>query len=316
LGRYIAKRAGYFVLLLLGVSVIVFGSIRLVPGDPIIRLAGPFATEKQRAQVRQSYGLDQPIAVQYVRWLGKAASGDFGHSMQLHVPVGQLLMAKAGNTLLLVLGSMLIAILAGWSLGIAAGLRPGSWMDNAALVVGLTGISLPAFWFGMVLVILFAINVNLFPASGITTQRGGGGGVLDVLWHLVLPALATSVLPAGMLIRMCRTAVIDIARQPFVNALYARGLPERIVRRHIVRNAFPTILNVTGMQAGFLLTAAIFSEVVFAWPGLGLQIYTAVIAQDYSVVQGAVLLVCVLFLAFNIIVDVLRPLFDPRISLQ
>jgi peptide/nickel transport system permease protein len=316
LGIYVVKRVSYFILLLFGVSVIVFVSMRLVPGDPIVRLAGPFATEKQRAQVRQSYGLDQPLVVQYVKWLGKAVSGDLGHSMQLNMPVLPLLLEKTKNTLLLVAGSMVIAILGGWSLGIGAGLRPGSWLDRSALVIALTGTSLPAFWFGMVLVILFAININLFPASGIASQRAASSGVLDVLWHLVLPSLATAVLPAGMLIRTCRSAIIDITRQPFVGALYVRRLPQRAINQHIIKNAFPTILNATGMQAGFLLTAAIFSEVVFNWPGLGLQIYSAVVAQDYTVVQGAVLFVCILFLQFNILIDVLRPLFDPRIALQ
>ncbi len=316
MGIYAIKRASYFFLLLFGVSVIVFSSMRLVPGDPIVRLAGPFASEKQRAQVRQSYGLDAPVVVQYVKWLGKATSGDLGISMQLNMAVLPLLVEKTKNTLLLVAGSMLIAILGGWSLGICAGLRPGSWLDRSALVIALTGMSLPAFWFGMVLVILFAINIKLFPASGITSQHGEEGGLVDVLWHLVLPALATAVLPAGMLIRACRSTIVDVARQPFISALYARGLPWRTIHRHIIKNALPTILNATGMQAGFLLTAAIFSEVVFNWPGLGLQIFTAVVAQDYTVVQGAVLFVCILFLLFNILIDVARPMFDPRISLQ
>jgi peptide/nickel transport system permease protein len=313
---YAIKRAAYFVLLLFGVSVIVFLAMRLVPGDPIVHLAGPFATEKQREQIRASYGLDQPIVVQYAKWATRAVQGDLGRSMQLHIPVTELLLTKVGNTLILVVGSMILAVVIGWGLGIAAGLYPNGWLDRASLVFALTGISLPAFWFGMVLVILFAINLRLFPASGIISQRGGGGGVVDVLWHLTLPAVATAVLPAGMLIRMCRSAVIDISRLPFVNSLYARGLPRPLIARHIIRNAMPTILNVTGMQAGFLLTAAIFSEVVFNWPGLGLQIYAAVTAQDYTVVQGAVLFVCILFLLLNILVDVLRPLFDPRIALQ
>ena len=313
---YALKRASYFVLLLFGVSVIVFLAMRLVPGDPVVHLAGPFATEKQRDQIRQSYGLDKPLVVQYGKWALRAVRGDLGRSMQLHVPVVDLLSTKLFNTLLLVAGSMVLAIAAGWSLGIAAGLHPNGWLDRASLVFALAGISLPAFWFGMVLVIVFAINLGLFPASGIFSQRGDGGGVIDVLWHLTLPAVATALLPAGMLVRMCRTAVIEITRMPFVNALHARGLSQRLIARHVIRNAMPAILNVTGMQAGFLLTAAIFSEVVFNWPGLGLQIYTAVTAQDYTVVQGAVLFVCILFLLFNIVVDVLRPLFDPRIALQ
>ncbi len=315
MARYLIKRALYFVILLFGVSVIVFAAMRLVPGDPIVHLAGPFATEAQREEIRKDYGLDQPLVVQYARWLEKAVQGDLGRSMQLHVPVMELLITKLFNTLLLVAGAIVIAIGIGWTLGIAAGLNPNSWIDKAALVFSLAGISLPAFWFGMILIIAFAINLGLFPASGIEGQRGDGGGLVDVLWHLVLPAVATAVLPAGMLVRMTRTAVIDITRMPFVNALYARGLPRKVITRHVVRNAFPTILNVTGMQAGFLLTAAIFTEVVFNWPGLGLQIYTAVTAQDYTVVQGAVLFVSFMFLVFNILVDVLRPLFDPRIAL-
>lgn len=313
--HYLIKRLIYFVILLFGVSLIVFLAMRLVPGDPIVHLAGPFATEKQRDQIRQSYGLDQPMVVQYTKWLGKALRGDLGRSMQLRVPVTELLVVKLLNTLLLVAGAIIIAIGIGWSLGIAAGLNPSSWIDKLALVVSLAGISLPAFWFGMILIITFAINLNIFPASGIVNQRGTGGGFLDLLWHLILPAITTAVLPAGMLVRMTRTAVLDITRMPFVNALFARGLPQNLITRHVVRNAFPTILNVTGMQAGFLLTAAIFTEVVFNWPGLGLQIYTAVTAQDYTVVQGAVLMVAFMFLVFNIVVDILRPMFDPRIML-
>jgi peptide/nickel transport system permease protein len=302
-------------MLLFSVSVIVFLAMRLVPGDPIVHLAGPFATDAQRDEIRKSYGLDRPLIVQYGKWLGKAVRGDLGRSMQLRVPVTTLLATKLLNTLLLVAGAIVIAIGIGWTLGIAAGLRPDSWVDRTALVFSLSGISLPAFWFGMILIIAFAINSNFFPASGIESQRGEGGGILDVLWHLVLPAVATAVLPAGMLVRMTRTAVLDVMRMPFVSALYARGLPQSVITRHVIRNAFPTILNVTGMQAGFLLTAAIFTEVVFNWPGLGLQIFTAVTGQDYTVVQGAVLFVSFMFLVFNILVDILRPLFDPRIAL-
>ncbi len=313
---YLIKRTIYFVMLLFSVSVIVFLAMRLVPGDPIVHLAGPFATEAQREEIRKGYGLDQPLVIQYGKWFNKAIRGDLGRSMQLRVPVTALLTTKLLNTLVLVAGAMAIAIGIGWTWGIAAGLNPNSWIDRTALVFSLSGISLPAFWFGMILIIAFAINSSIFPASGIVSQRGDGGGIVDVLWHLALPAVATAVLPAGMLVRMTRTAVIDIARMPFVSALYARGLPRNLIIRHVMRNAFPTILNVTGMQAGFLLTAAIFTEVVFNWPGLGLQIFTAVTGQDYTVVQGAVLFVSFMFLVFNIIVDILRPLFDPRIALS
>ena len=315
MAAYLLKRSVYFVFILFGVSVLVFLAMRMVPGDPIVYLAGPFATEKQRQQIRESYGLDRPVVIQYAKWVSKAVQGDLGRSMQLHVPVWDLLLKKLQNTLVLIAGSMVIAILVGWTLGIISGLKPNSLADRLSLVLALGGISLPAFWFGMILVITFAIKLRWFPAAGIISDRGEGG-LGDVLWHLVLPSLTTAALPAGIMIRMTRATVIEVRRLPFVSALMAKGLSNRRVAAHVVRNALPAILNVTGMQAGFLLTGAIFTEVVFSWPGLGLQIYAAVTAQDYPVAQGAVLFVCVIFVMFNILIDILRPLFDPRIQLN
>ena len=312
--RYIIRRGSHFVFILFAISVIVFLAIRMAPGDPIVHLAGPFATATQRAQIRTSYGLDKPLPVQYVKWVEKAVQGDLGLSMQLHVPVWGLLVGKLLNSVLLIVGSMIIAITLGWGLGILSGLKPGSFVDRLAQLLAISGISLPAFWFGMLLIIAFAISLPWFPASGIISNRGSGG-VGDVLWHLVLPALATAALPAGIMIRLTRSTIIETMQLPFVNALKAKGLSNRVVTQHIIRNAMPALLNMTGMQAGFLLTADIFTEVVFSWPGLGFQIYTAIIAQDYMAVQGAVLFVCIIFVALNIIVDVLRPLFDPRIRL-
>ena len=239
-----------------------------------------FATEKQRDQIRQSYGLDKPLVVQYGKWALRAVRGDLGRSMQLHVPVVELLSTKLFNTLLLVAGSMVLAIVAGWSMGIAAGLHPNGWLDRASLVFALAGISLPAFLVRDGPGHRVRHQSRAVPGLGyLFLNAVTAGGVIDVLWHLTLPAVATALLPAGMLVRMCRTAVIEVTRMPFVNALHARGLSQRLIARHVIRNAMPTILNVTGMQAGFLLTAAIFTEVVFNWPGLGLQIYTAVTAQ-------------------------------------
>ncbi|MGH8736783.1 MAG: ABC transporter permease [Burkholderiales bacterium] len=314
MARYLIRRGSHFAFILFAISIIIFLAIRMAPGDPVVQLAGPFATEAQRAQIRTSYGLDKPLPVQYVKWLGKAVQGNLGLSMQLHVPVGSLLVGKLLNSVLLIFGSMIVAIIVGWGLGILSGLKPGSLADRLAQLLAISGISLPAFWFGMLLIIVFAIKLRWFPASGIISNRGGGG-VGDVLWHLILPSLATAALPAGIMIRLTRSTIIETIQFPFVNALKAKGLSNRTVTLHIIRNAMPVLLNMTGMQAGFLLTADIFTEVVFSWPGLGFQIYTAIIAQDYMVVQGAVLFVCIIFVALNIIVDVLRPVFDPRIRL-
>ncbi len=312
---YFLRRGAYFVFILFGVSVIVFLAMRLVPGDPVTYLAGPFATERQRQQIRESYGLDKPLVVQYGKWLAKAMQADLGRSMQLHVPVAALLTTKLQNSLVLIAGSMVISIGVGWSLGMFSGFRPGSALDRVSLGIALFGISLPAFWLGMVLAMTFAIKLHWFPAAGLMSERGDGGSLADILWHSVLPSLTTAALPAGIMIRMIRSTILETRGLSFATALLARGLPRRRVALHVVRNAFPTILNVTGMMAGFLLTGAIFSEVVFSWPGLGLQIYTAVTAQDYTVAQGAVLLVCVIFVLLNAFIDFLRPLFDPRIRL-
>jgi peptide/nickel transport system permease protein len=315
MAAYLVRRGLYFVFILFGVSVVVFLAMRMVPGDPVIHLAGPFATERQRQQIRESYGLDRPLVVQYGKWLTKAVQGDLGRSMQLHIPVVTLLATKLKNSLILLAGSMAISIAVGWGLGILAGFRPGGMLDRVALGIGLFGISLPAFWLGMVLAITFAIKLQWFPAAGLMSERGGGGGVGDILWHAVLPSLSAAALPAGIMIRMVRATILETRGLTFATALAARGLSASRVARHVIRNAFPTILNVTGMMAGFLLTGAIFSEVVFSWPGLGLQIYTAVTARDYTVAQGAVLFVCVIFVLLNAFIDFLRPLFDPRIRL-
>lgn len=315
MAAYLLRRGLYFLFILFGVSVVVFLAMRLVPGDPVTYLAGPFATERQRQQIRESYGLDRPVVVQYGKWLAKAMQGDLGRSMQLHVPVVTLLTTKLQNSMILIAGSMGISIALGWGLGILAGFRPGGVVDRLSLGVALLGISMPAFWLGMVLAITFAIRLQWFPAAGLMSQHGGGGGVSDVLWHSVLPSLSTAALPGGIMIRMIRSAILETRDLTFATALRARGLSRKRVAVHVVRNAFPTILNVTGMMAGFLLTGAIFSEVVFSWPGLGLQIYTAVTARDYTVAQGAVLLVCVLFVLLNAFIDFVRPLFDPRIRL-
>ncbi len=314
MGPYIIRRGSNLIFILFAISVIVFLAIRMAPGDPIVHLAGPFATAAQRAQIKASYGLDQPLPIQYVKWLEKAIQGDLGRSMQLHVQVSSLLAAKLLNSVLLIIGSMIVAIIFGWGLGILSGLRPGSFVDRVSQVLAISGISLPAFWFGMLLVIAFAIKLPWFPASGIISDRDAGG-IGDVLWHLILPALATAALPAGIMVRLTRSTIVQIAQLPFVSALRAKGLSERVITLHVIRNAMPVLLNMTGMQAGFLLTADIFTAVVFSWPGLGYQIYTAIIAQDYVVVQGAALFVCFIFVALNIVVDVLRPLFDPRIRL-
>ncbi len=315
MAAYLVRRGLSFVFILFGVSVVVFLAMRLVPGDPVIHLAGPFATERQRQQIRESYGLDKPLVVQYGKWLAKAVQGDLGRSMQLHIPVVALLTTKLQNSLILLAGSMAISIAVGWGLGILSGFRPGGALDRMSLGLALFGISLPAFWLGMVLAITFAIKLQWFPAAGLMSERGGGGGVGDVVWHAVLPSLSTAALPGGIMIRMIRSTILETRGLSFATALMARGLSRRRIAVHVIRNACPTILNVTGMMAGFLLTGAIFSEVVFSWPGLGLQIYTAVTARDYTVVQGAVLFVCVVFVLLNTFIDFLRPLFDPRIRL-
>lgn len=311
---FLLRRLAALVPVLVGVSVVIFLLMHLAPGDVTTTLLGPQATEADRVALRRTLGLDQPVPVQYARWVARMAEGDLGTSIATSRPVAALIIPRFLNTALLAAASLALAVVIGYGAGLLAALRPRSVLDRVLTGVTLLLGSTPPFWLGLVLVLFFALRLHWLPVSGMT-DMAGEGGMLDVARHLVLPAVTTALGPAAIITRLVRSSVLEAMDRPHVRVARAKGLgPGALLRRHVILNALPPIMTITGLQLGYLLGGALFSEVVFAWPGLGSLLYDSITARDTPVVQAATLLIALLFVVVNILVDLVNAVLDPRLK--
>ncbi|MBO1436235.1 nickel ABC transporter permease [Meiothermus sp. CFH 77666] len=300
---YIARRLLTVIPTLLGVLLAVFLMVRLAPGDPAQLLAGEFATPETLADIRQRFGLDQPWHVQLGLYAVNVLRGDLGQSVRTRKPVTYELSQYFPNTLRLTLGAMLVALLIGIPAGIIAAIRPGTVFDLLAMLGALIGVSMPVFWFGLMAILIFSVQLGWFPVAGTGT-----------LWHLVLPAITLGTGTAAILARMTRSAMLEVLSQDYIRTARAKGLTGRVVVfKHALRNALIPVVTITGLQFGGLLEGAVITETVFAWPGIGQLLVGSILARDYPVVQGAVLLIAVAFILINLVVDLLYGAIDPRI---
>jgi len=312
LPAYALRRLLLAVPVLFGVSVLVFAVLHLAPGDPAAIMLGAQATKEDVERLHRDLGLDQPLVIQYFRWIGQVARGDLGRSIPLGRAVLPEVLLRFKATLVLTTGALSIAVLLGLVAGIVSAVKQYSWLDRLSMGVAVTGVSLPVFWTGIMLIIVFALQLRWFPASGMSSPYGSGVG--DVLWHLVLPAVTLGTASAAALARLTRSSVLEIIRQDYVRSARAKGLAERaVIARHVLKNAINPIITVLGVQVGFLLGGAILTETVFSWPGLGSMMVRAIQARDYPLVQGGVLLIATTFVVVNLGVDLLYAIFDPRI---
>jgi peptide/nickel transport system permease protein len=296
-----------------GVSVVIFILMHLAPGDVATVLLGPQATEAAKTELRHALGLDLPLPLQYGKWLLRTATGDLGISIATQLNVATLVLPRFLNTLLLTVASLFLSVVIGYSIGLLAALRTQSVFDRATMTVTLLAGSAPPFWLGLILVLLFAIRLHWLPVSGMV-DMAGDGGALDVLRHLVLPAVTTALGPAAIITRMVRSSVREALDRPHVRVARAKGLSRgTLMRRHVILNALPPIITITGLQLGYLLGGALLTEVVFAWPGLGALLYDSITARDIPVVQATTLLIALSFVLVNILVDVINVLLDPRL---
>src|SRR5262245_55485152 len=313
LAAYAGQRLLLAVPVLFGVSLLVFGVLRLAPGDPAAIMLGAQATREDVERLRRDLGLDHPLPVQYVRWLGHVLRGDLGRSIPLGREVLPEVLLRFKATLILTGGALVIALIIGVPAGIVSATRRYGWLDKLSMGIAVTGVSLPVFWTGIMLIIVFALTLRWLPSPGMTSPYGASG-VLDVLWHLILPAVTLGTASAASLARLTRSSVLEIIRQDYVRSARAKGLGERvIVGRHVLKNAVNPIMTVLGLQVGYLLGGAILTETVFSWPGLGSMMVRAIQARDYPLVQGGVLLIATTFVLVNLMVDLLYAVFDPRI---
>jgi peptide/nickel transport system permease protein len=312
LPAYALRRLLLAVPVLFGVSVLVFSVLHLAPGDPAAIMLGAQATKEDVQRLHRDLGLDQPLVVQYLHWIGQVARGDLGRSIPLGRAVLPEVLLRFKATLVLTAGALVIAVLLGLGAGIISAVKQYSWLDRLSMGVAVTGVSLPVFWTGIMLIIVFALQLRWFPSSGMSSPYGSG--VADVLWHLVLPAVTLGTASAAALARLTRSSVLEIIRQDYVRSARAKGLAERaVIARHVLKNAINPIITVLGVQVGFLLGGAILTETVFSWPGLGSMMVRAIQARDYPLVQGGVLLIATTFVVVNLAVDLLYAIFDPRI---
>jgi peptide/nickel transport system permease protein len=309
---YVIQRLVGLVPVLFGISVVIFLTMKLIPGDVARALLGPMATDQSLAQLRHALGLDEAIYVQYAKWLWRALQGDLGLSPIVHKPVMDILLPKFGNTLILAGASFLLAVVGGVAVGVLAAARRQGLIDRAVMGASLVVGNMPPFWLGLVLIAFFAINLRWLPSLGMYSARGPGG-LEDLLAHLVLPTIATAAAPGAIIARMTRASVLEILGQDYIKVARSKGLSDRaVLAAHALRVAWPAILTISGLQLGYLLGGAVFTEEVFGWPGLGKQLVSSVIARDVQVVQGAALFIALSFVLVNLAVDLLNLYLDPR----
>ena len=312
---YVLKRVMAMLVTLFFASIIIFGFIHVIPGDPVYVMLGDVATPEQAEKLRHTLGLDQPIYVQYLQWAGKAATGDLGRSILYQAPVTSAIADGAETSILLASITMVWVILIGIPIGIIAAMRHGTWLDQGLSGAAMLLASVPTFWVGLYLILIFAAWLGWLPSSGYPSIFEDGG--LANLRYLLLPSLTLAAPNAALILRLTRASMLDVSREDYVRTARAKGIrPWRVVTRHIFRNALLAVVSAFGFTFAALLSEAVVTETVFALPGIGRLVVQSILNRDYPVIQGIVLVVVVIYLVINLLVDISYRLLDPRVDLQ
>ncbi|MGI8477011.1 MAG: ABC transporter permease [Thermomicrobiales bacterium] len=329
--RYVLRRLVLVVPTLVGIFTAVFFLLQAIPGDPAVALAGEKATVTQMAEIRKEYGLDRPITMQYALFIKSAVTLNFGRSLRTHQPVWKELHQYFGATIELSLAALLVALAAGIPLGVIAATRRNTAVDYGSMIFALIGISTPVYWSGIVLIYLLSFRLGLFPIAGIMDSHiplrhltygyvtdsvltGNWPAFRSSVHYLALPTIVLSTIPVAIIARMARSSMLEVLGQEYLRTARAKGLVERaVIVRHALKNALIPVVTVIGLQFGGLLSGAFLTETVFARPGVGRYVVTAIGARDYPVIQATVLIVAVLFVLINLLVDLIYAFLDPRI---
>jgi peptide/nickel transport system permease protein/oligopeptide transport system permease protein len=300
---YLARRILVTIPTLAGVATVIFVMVRLLPGDPARVIAGLLASEEDVARIRHQLGLDQPIWIQYVDFVGRLLHGDLGVSAHTNAPVLEEIGSRLPYTIELAVLATLVATILGIAAGVIAAMRRNSWVDLGISAASVFGISMPVFWLGLMLIIVFSIQLHLLPAAGAEDPRG-----------VILPALTLSLFSVALIARQTRSAMLEVLGLDYVRTARAKGLSWRtVVLKHALRNALLPVITVIGLQFGALLGQAVVTETVFSWPGVGRLLIDSIFFRDYPMVQGIVLMFSVIFIVLNLITDLLYAYVDPRI---
>lgn len=310
---YILKRLLSAIPVLLGISIIVFVIMALIPGDPATAILGSYATPENVERINRDLGLDKGLVQRYFIWLGNMLTGDFGRSFALNRPVLDEVLERFNATLILAGTSFILCALVGIAAGVVSASRQYGLADKAITFAVLLGISIPSFFLGMMMILVFAVNLRWFPVSGMWPIYGDRD-LAALANHLTMPALALAVVATGVVARLSRSAMLEVLRQDFIRTARAKGVHERsVIWRHALRAAMVSIIPVLGIQAGFVLSGAVYIEIVFQWPGVGRMLVDAILKRDILLVQGGVVFVAACYVMFNIVVDVAQTMLDPRI---
>jgi peptide/nickel transport system permease protein len=313
---YAARRILYAVPIAIGVTVICFCLVFLAPGDPIQMLLPPDASQQDVEYLKKLYGFDKPIPVQYFKWLVRAATGDLGVSLQTNRPVLDEVSRALSNTVVISFGAVMLAFSLAFVLGTIAAYYVGRPIDRIVTGISVVGVSVPNYWLGIVLIIVFAVELGWLPATGMGSQGSDDFSLRN--WsqvkYAILPIITMSMVPLGIIMRSTRSAVAEVLAHDFVQTLRAKGLGELAVLRHAVSNALPQILAVMGLQFGYLVGGSILIETIFTWPGTGFLLSKAILTRDIPILQGAILVLALCFVATNLVVDLIQTAVDPRIK--
>jgi peptide/nickel transport system permease protein len=311
MGQYLQRRLLGMIPALLGISIFVFLIVHLIPGDPISVMMGRVSDPEVRAALRAQYGLDQPLATQYFVWLGNAARGNLGYSISTSEPVLSQILERLPRTLYLIIGGMSITLLLAVPTGILAAAKHNSWVDLGITTFTLMLMSIPSFWLAILLILLLAVQAKWLPATGFVDPRDG---FIDFLRHMLIPSLALGATEAALVARILRSSMLDALHQEYIAVARAKGARERrVLYLHALPNAAIPVVTVFAIEIGYLLGGAIVIERVFAYPGMGLLLITAITTRDYPLIQGTILVFAFFFLVVNLLTDIVYTLIDPRI---
>ena len=312
--NYLLQRLLSAIPVLLGITIIVFFIISLIPGDPATAILGSYATPENVKLLNEQLGLDKGLVQRYFIWLGNLVQGDLGRSFALNRPVLDEILERFNATLILSGTAFILCSVVGVLIGTISAFKQYTITDKIITFTVLTGISLPSFFLGMMMILLFAVNLQWLPVSGMYAIYGGGD-FLDLIHHLIMPAIALALVATGVVARITRNSVLEILRQEYIRTARAKGVREgNVLFKHVLRIAIVTILPILGLQAGFVLSGSVFIEIVFQWPGVGRMLVDAILKRDILLVQGGVMFVAACYVLFNIAVDLLQRYLDPRIK--
>ena len=312
--NYLLQRLLSAIPVLLGITIIVFFIISLIPGDPATAILGSYATPENVKLLNEQLGLDKGLVQRYFIWLGNLVQGDLGRSFALNRPVLDEILERFNATLILSGTAFILCSVVGVLIGTISAFKQYTITDKIITFTVLTGISLPSFFLGMMMILLFAVNLQWLPVSGMYAIYGGGD-FLDLIHHLIMPAISLALVATGVVARITRNSVLEILRQDYIRTARAKGVREgNVLFKHVLRIAIVTILPILGLQAGFVLSGSVFIEIVFQWPGVGRMLVDAILKRDILLVQGGVMFVAACYVLFNIAVDLLQRYLDPRIK--